>query len=153
LPKDGEVRREELSSNEKLRKQLLGKDYAKKQKSGTKYAESNGSGPLQVGSKPKPRSISTEGAADLDSDDDGGRSSLGKSVRSTHTRPVSETAGDAKGEIKQTDGHSSEAEPPPLKRPSSYLDEVLAERSLKKRKKSKKSKNPQEMAGVSGKAS
>lgn len=140
------MRREELSSNDKLRKQLLGRDYDKKQRSATKYGESRGSGPLQVGSKPKPRTIPTKRAADDDSEYDEGRSSIGKSVKRTHTNPELETAEDAMMDTNQIEGLSSKGESQPLKKASNYLDEVLAERSLKKRKKGKKSKKPQVVA-------
>lgn len=147
------MRREDLSSNEKLRKQLLGRDYAKKLKNGTTSATTSGSGPWQGGSKPKPSSLPTKrGADDDDSEDDMGRSSLGKSVKGTGTKSGSKTAEVATVETKQMDG-GSEAEMKSLKRPSNYLDEVLAERSLKKRKKSKKRKKAQVIDGESGEAS
>lgn len=154
MPKDGEVRRENLSSNDKLRKQLLGKDYVKKLKNGTKAATTLGSGQWQGGSKPKPSSVPTKRAADDDdSEDEGGRSSLGKTVKGTGTKAGSKTAEEATLEIKQMDGGGSEAETKPLKRPSNYLDEVLAERSLKKRKKSKKRKKAQVIGGEASDAS
>jgi len=52
--------------------------------------------------------------------------------------------------VKQVEGNSSKAGDQPLKKPSNYLDEVLADRSLKKRKKKSK---PQVVAQAASNAS
>lgn len=147
------MRRQELSSNDKLRKQLLGKDYAKKQKYGTKYTGKYESGPLHLGSKPKPSPTPTKRAVDDDSEDDRGRSSLGKTVKTSRARPESVFTENAMGKTKQVEENSSKAEAQPLIKASNYLDEVLADRSLKQRKKSKKKKKQQVIADAAGNAS
>ena len=136
VPEDGEVKRQELSSNDKLRRQLLGKDMARlygKSGSGGKF----GSGSMPLGSKPRPTPMRK--AAEDEDDDEEGRSSLGKSKRRKHVesqepavhnnqiiaKEVAESSvSDAAGRSKQTR--------------INYLDEVLAEQQRKKQKKKRK---------------
>jgi hypothetical protein len=143
IPKDGEVKRDTLSSNDKLRKQLLGSDYAKKHADRKRRAEAKDShrSPLTAGSKPRP--AQPKPRVEDDSEDDGGRSSLGKSKMGAFKRPHHPNArsneNDAlDAEDPKVDGPTGSPRPP--KRASNYLDEVLADRSRKKHKKSKKKK-------------
>ena len=126
----------EATSIDKLRKQLLGKDYAKNHADGKGREEQNRSksGPLHVGSKP--HAMRRE---DGDSEDNDGRSSLGKSK---HRVPKMEEGVDT-GVIvlSQTDNAMLDlpvSPPRPAKRANNYLDEVLADRSRKKQKSKRK---------------
>ena len=143
-PKDEEVKREKLSSNDKLREQLLGRDHARKHADGKRKREDNEpySKPLPIGSKPRPTPSKQQ--AEEDSEDDGGRSSLGKSRNATPKKPFQQSIGPgeddaAESEVRKVDGQAGSPRPP--KRASNYLDEVLADRSRKKHKKRKKRKN------------
>ena len=134
--KDGDVRRQELRSNDKLCKQLLGKEFAKLYGRGM---ASRGS-PLAVGSKPRP-AVTHMGTAEDEEEEDGGRSSLGRLKRKHETTKVElgeveteEVLGRSRGGIKNGTVIT------PSKRATSYLDEVLAEKQLKKLKKEQKHK-------------
>ncbi|KAL6718506.1 hypothetical protein ACLMJK_004598 [Lecanora helva] len=141
LPKDGiDVPRENLSSNEKLRKQLLGKDYAKKLGKSGRNSGEPASAPALKGSRLRPPDLKRK--MESDSEDDGGRSSLGTSMKrrkKSIVRP-DHKAVDEDTEVAPRDQENGVSEPRSQKKTSNYLDEVLAERSLQKRKKSKKKK-------------
>lgn len=137
------MRREELSSNDKLRKHLLGRNHAKKQTDSINLMSRSGPEPLKVGSKPRPRS--TKRDADDDSEDGGGRSSLGRSAKRSRTRPGPGAVDEAMVETEQLERDGSIATRQPLKKASNYLDEVLADRSLKKQKKRKKKKKKEQV--------
>ncbi|MCJ1472761.1 hypothetical protein MMC13_001410 [Lambiella insularis] len=138
--KDGDGRRQELSSNDKLRKQLLGKDFAKL------YGPSGsrtrlGLGTLPIGSKPRP-AASTVREEMRDDNDEEGRSSLGKPKRGAKAnRPVVEEQEHA-DEIGTQSHDATELHElhSSSKRARNYLDEVLAEKMRKKAKKKQKSK-------------
>lgn len=143
VPKDGEVRREELSSNERLREQLLGKDYLKRRAGRTKGEERPGFGVLGLASKPRPTSARRE--KEDDSDDEGGRSSLGRSKHGKIKKRGREETDAVDGVTADTTvlearGVDKASQAP--KRTSNYLDEVLAERLQKKRKKSRNKVKP-----------
>ena len=138
IPKDVEVKREDLSSNNRLRKQLLGTDYMKKQK---KKAH-NGGVETVGGSKPLP--ANGKRIAESDSEDDGGRSSLGKARRTRKwTRILSdgELVNEAASELPESKEYDLD-ESLSRKKASNYLDEVLADRTLQKRKRSKQRRQP-----------
>ena len=135
MPKDGDVRREELSSNEKLRRQLLGRDYKKAQ--GRRSENGHGEGKLAMGSKPRPAGHTRE--VDRESEDESGRSSLGKSKRKREVEQTKEDADVSDEDISKATNTSIGASPPP-KRVTNYLDQVLAEKSRRKHKKNKKRK-------------
>ena len=144
VPKDEEVKREKLSSNDKLREQLLGRNHARKHPDGKRKREDNEphSKPLLIGGKPRPTPSKQQ--AEEDSEDDGGRSSLGKSKNATPKKPIQQSIDPAEDDaaeskVPKVDGQAGSPRPP--KRPSNYLDEVLADRSRKKHKKSKKRKS------------
>ncbi|MCJ1256579.1 hypothetical protein MMC24_004403 [Lignoscripta atroalba] len=135
--KDGSLKRQELSSNDKLRKQLLGKDFMKlygKSKDGSKL----GSVASQLGSKPRPPPAKT---MHDDDEDEGGRSSLGKSKRKQEDQIV---GGDNVEDDSVTTARVRKANllltAKPLKRRNNYLDEVLADKSKRQKKKRRKNK-------------
>ena len=139
------MKREQLSSNDKLRKQLLGSDYARKHKNGDRR---NGeqivkSNPFPTGSKPCP--TPSKQYAEDDSDDDRGRSSLGKSKQRATKNRVQQSINPDENDLAKPDKTEKDGllESRPPKRSSNYLDEVLADRSRKKHKKSKKQKKGQ----------
>ncbi|KAF3480750.1 uncharacterized protein GIQ15_06097 [Arthroderma uncinatum] len=106
---DGSIKRTELSSNDKLRKQLLGKNFRKTEAPGPKNA---GSRIKQTGSTPNQANEVAE-----DSDEEDGRSSLGKSKRKGNSEDQSSAVKTGSGVKKRT---------------GSYLDEVLSQRKPKK---------------------
>ena len=135
LPQDGDVKRQELSSNDKLRRQLLGKDMAKL------YSKSGRGGKLGPGVMPlgsKPRPAPTKKVEEED-DDEEGRSSLGKSKRRKQVqnqKPVAqEDQAEALGSAEPTVSENARRS---KKVSTNYLDEVLAEQQRKKQKKKRK---------------
>ena len=149
VPKDGEGRREEWSGNERLGRQLLGRDYGRvigkvKGEIGVGRA-SHGAGVVGMGrgrgrgnkSHPAPPRRDVGG----DSEDEGGRSSLGKSKLGKRKRVQgreSDHVGDGGLEAEKAAVYGLEEEEGLKKRAGNYLDEVLADRSLKKGKKKRK---------------
>lgn len=127
------MKREELSSNEKLRRQLLGREYKKIRAGKREGGDLEGTVPM--GSKPRPADSKRE--ASQDSEDEGGRSSLGKSKRKRQMERI---------DTKVSDEEANKATKakmglyPPSKRAVNYLDQVLAEKSRKKHKKNKNQK-------------
>lgn len=145
LPKDipdGDRRRQELSSNDRLRKHLLGKDFPRLQ-AGALEKRGMSSGGHQSLAKARPAPLKRILAEDEDEDEEGGRSSLGKSkrqgVRVESVDGVNEDDGDtrASSSLKSSPRGTKAGRKPAY----NYLDEVLAERSQKrKRKRNKKRK-------------
>jgi len=135
VPEDGDVKREELSSNETLRRQLLGRDY-KKVRAGKGDKGALG-GVAVVGSKPRPLGSTRE--IGQESGDEEGRSSLGKSKRKRRVGETEEGAGISDEEVTRV-SKASMGTSRPQKRAVNYLDQVLAEKSRRQRKKSKKRK-------------
>ena len=126
----------EPAANDKLRKQLLGKDYAKKHtdRKGREEQSKPKSGLLHIGRKPH-----TVRREDDDSEDNEGRSALGKSK---HRVNRMEEAVDT-GVISLTKSDNAMLDQPvnpsrSSKRARNYLDEVLADRSRKKQKSKRK---------------
>lgn len=103
----------------------MGKDYKKLDSNESR----NGSkaGPIMLGG-PKPRPVPAMQAV-FESDDEEGRSSLGKSKRQRLDEPV---------KLIQHKNPRASTVLGQGQRRTNYLDEILAERSQKKRKKSKK---------------
>ncbi|MCJ1401497.1 hypothetical protein MMC11_004711 [Xylographa trunciseda] len=133
--KNGDERRQELSSNDKLRKQLLGKEFAKLYgKTGS--ATKKDFGALPLGSKPRP--VVTKQAVEEEMEEDAGRSSLGKPKRRVEASSVEgeeqEEQGDDKGSFPRPNTRI-QGSISSKKRTSTYLDEVLAEKSRKRKKK------------------
>ncbi|KAL8925387.1 MAG: hypothetical protein Q9208_003479 [Pyrenodesmia sp. 3 TL-2023] len=142
--KDGDLKRQKPTSNDLLRRQLLGKDHAKAvSKEGHRQADQRGAGAtLPVGSKPRPALLKRK--ADESSEDEGGRSSLG---RRKHREHISDGLnGGEVSEIVEEATHREDKRrdsPEAVQRPrksTNYLDEVLSRKNEKKHK-SKKKKN------------
>ena len=137
LPKDtrdGDFKRPELSANDRLRKLLLGKDF-KRLSGDTAGSRKVGFVGVPLGSKPRPIVSKT---SEEEGDDDEGRSALGKSKTkktfSVESADENLDSNDVKELDRQNDGASR-----PIKRGSTYLDEVLAEKQRKKHRKKHKS--------------
>lgn len=136
--KDGDLKRQKLDSNDLLRRQLLGKDHAKLQnKSANRQVNKMGTGGvLPVGSKPRPTAAKRE-AEDVSSDDEGGRSQLGKkrrrdAVDADKHGGIDEDHGELGKERKEDVKYSKKA--------TSYLDEVLSRKKKKKHQGKKRKK-------------
>lgn len=118
----------------------MGKDYKKLQEKQAKEVEKTGLGLRLVESKPRPAMARRD--VDQDSEDETGRSALGKRKRSYGT-VADQHIGDAKPATVQEIG-TEEARTvfasSRSRRPTSYLDEVLAERARKHGNKAKKRK-------------
>lgn len=157
-PKEGAgSRKEGAAGDEKLRKELLGRDYLRKKMAGGKRKRGDGGVGVGVGTGGsardgagvggwgrKPRPAPAEREVDGGSEDEeGGRSSVGKSKLGVRKRRR-ELGDDG---VQAKDGVLEEPERPVVqelevragvvKRGGGYLDEVLADRLKKKRKKSK----------------
>ncbi|KAF6231011.1 hypothetical protein HO173_010711 [Letharia columbiana] len=137
------VERGEMSGNDRLRKQLLGKDHVKKLARGKR---ARGAGAVGVANQRRPAAPARREEHDWDSGDEGGRSSLGKSKLGARKHRLKEEEGEEEQESGRVDDETEElaahgsnvrAKEVP-KRGSNYLDEVLADRSLRRRKKSRK---------------
>jgi len=144
LPKDipdGDRRRQELSSNDKLRKQLLGKGFPKLQ---ARVLEKSkvGSGGRQVFARPRTTPVKRQLEEEEEEEEEGGRSSLGKSKR----QMVKVGSPDGGDEVDDDARPSSNVKAIPTgndggrKSASNYLDEVLAEKSQKRRRNKKRKK-------------
>ncbi|MCJ1243302.1 hypothetical protein MMC30_000499 [Trapelia coarctata] len=146
LPKDvkeGDARRQELSSNDRLRKQLLGKEFAKLYGKGGK-GEKGGFGLVPVGSKPRP--VDKPKLAEEQDDEGEGRSSLGRMKRRPQVKKAEpEDLGSDSGDVDRSSVMKKKEPSRSSKRIGSYLDEVLAEKQRKKQRKKQKNKaDPQE---------
>lgn len=128
--KDGDFNRLELASNHKLRRQLLGSDSSKRLAK-SKQDDESIAGQMSLGSKPQP---AWQRALVDDEQDEGGRSSLGKSKR----KREGDNQEPEQGEIDDDGG--THIRPTKPKRTTNYLDEMLAEKQRKKEKKLKRKK-------------
>ncbi|PWY64748.1 hypothetical protein BO70DRAFT_192219 [Aspergillus heteromorphus CBS 117.55] len=152
---DGSWNRTELDSNDKLRRQLLGKNYKK-------VMTAKGNTPAGAGAVSRlpvsgASSSTTKDVEDEDDEEEGRTALIGKKNaisskkrKAEHrVRPVSEPSNDQNSKTKQISGDDDdgdEIDKPnkqtgPLIQPSrgrkkatSYLDEILAERSKKRKK-------------------
>ena len=122
-----QAKQQKHDADEKLRLQLLGKDY---QKHATKQTSKFLPNPIHPKAKPNP--IAPPQKTEANSEVEEGRSSLGKSKQldKKHLQPT----------INDTDTDKAITTPRPPKRPSTYLDQVLAEKAYKRSKKSGKKK-------------
>ena len=139
IPKEEEIKRQKASTDEILRRQLLGRDYKKLQPDRARDGSKPGLGVGHVGVKPRPASVKRP--VD-ESDDEGGRSWLGRSKRQKLDKElqngITEAAGTGGVAVLATAATAAQA---PQRR-KIYLDEVLAEKSHKKSKKKKKRNRP-----------
>ncbi|RDW67114.1 DUF3245 domain-containing protein [Aspergillus mulundensis] len=147
---DGSWNRRELDSNDALRRQLLGRNYkkvmAEKEKARKATADSAASeNPVSKGTTGHDQQVSRVG----DDDDDEGRAALiGKKASSRkrkvggHTEPTAQPQS-ADGEVANVDSeepderkaaNSQEPKSKGRKKATSFLDEILAERSKKRKK-------------------
>ncbi|KAL8723773.1 MAG: hypothetical protein Q9225_000068 [Loekoesia sp. 1 TL-2023] len=137
--KDGDLKRQKLSSNDVLRKQLLGKDYARAQDKESRRQGIHGGlgGILSAGSKSRPTPTKRK-AEDESSGDEGGRSSLGKrKYRDMGTSNGSEgTKLDASNNHVEPNEHARAGKN--ARKATNYLDEVLSQKEKKHKKKKKK---------------
>lgn len=135
IPEDGsngDLKRQKLTSDETLRKHLLGRDHAKLQNKGGRGQEDRtGFGrAMPAGSKPRP----TPGKREEDrisSDDEGGRSQLGKKRR----REAEELEEERKTEVDASPDNGvagkKRLDSKRSTKATSYLDEVLAQKQKK----------------------
>ncbi|KAL8791086.1 MAG: hypothetical protein Q9213_000293 [Squamulea squamosa] len=144
--KDWDLKRQKLSSNDLLRRQLLGKDHIKSQ---NKYSQGQAS-LLGTGSVPgfgsKPRLVpARRELEDGSSEDEGGRSSLGKKKLKSEPTRISNSTRDEESEADTMDYEDPKSERPetlkPPKKTTNYLDEVLAQKMEKKHRKKKKKRD------------
>ncbi|KAL8898567.1 MAG: hypothetical protein Q9207_006635 [Kuettlingeria erythrocarpa] len=150
---DGDLKRQKLTTNDLLRRQLLGKDHAKVQSKGAhrQAGQSDAGAALPVGSKPRPASMKRK--ADESSDDEGGRSSLGK--RKARKQVSNEKDGVEGLEIvEEAIDHQDtwRQRPEAVERSgkaTSYLDEVLSRKKKKKHKSKKTGEDVQDTATTS----
>ncbi|KAL0265284.1 hypothetical protein SLS55_001249 [Diplodia seriata] len=142
---DGSFKRNQLSSNERLRYQILGKNAAKGR--GAQPADQKSAAAAHLPSKKLERPTKPTKAQD-DSDDEDGRAAMFKSKRKAPPASVKDrtsNGGDSGSEDevkgraapKQANAAATQAQEKSRKRPVSYLDELLEERSKKKNKKQK----------------
>lgn len=89
------------------------------------------------GSKPRP--VGSKREVTVESEDEGGRSSVGKSKRKRGVEHMKEGAQISDGEVTRL-SKASMGTSRPQKGAANYLDQVLAEKSRRQRKKSKKRK-------------
>ncbi|GAD94900.1 conserved hypothetical protein [Paecilomyces variotii No. 5] len=147
LPKateDGSWNRTELSSNDKLRQQLMGKGYAKAMAAKQRQLQ------LQQNMNKRPdqgkagtKSSARTEEADDDDDEEEGRSSLGNKKRKVAATGAEDGANEETVESKEASASASASAPVPgtesgrgkkKKKTGSYLDELLSQRSKKKKK-------------------
>ena len=135
---DGEPRGEEVTVNERLRIQLLGRDHVKSRAKAKGRREAGAVAlAMRMGTKPVPAPAKREerGEGDgLSEDDEGGRSSLGKSKNGARAQQLLEERESAAADGGVEGLEDEDARP---RRAGNYLDEVLADRSLRRRKKRK----------------
>lgn len=136
---DGSWNRTELSSNDKLRKQLLGRNYDKVMKA----AAANKSTPQNAGpASAKTASATPVKSEESDDEEEGRAAMVGKKRKAgpAHAKkPI--VAGNSRTSDKVDGDESVPTKEAPSKPPSkgrkkatSYLDELLAERSKKRKK-------------------
>lgn len=130
-----------VNSDEKLRTLLLGKDWVKKQER-TSVAVTL----PKHGSKPRPAPVKVVNEGD-ESEEEGGRSSLGKSKAWKKNGGKVQRAEDVVEDVDDSAQVAVEAKiadmSAPPKRARSYLDEVLAENAARKQKRQKRKKKYQ----------
>jgi hypothetical protein len=141
-PEDGEPspgmhKRPSLAADEQLRKQMLGKNA---KRAGSRLMTTDGRGKYTGNVPPKPRPAITNRGTESDEED--GRSSLGRTKRGKleQARRVEiEENLDEEGEQVPVSEVAETLKTPMAaktkRKPGSYLDEILSERSKKKRKK------------------
>ena len=117
--------------------QLLGIDLAKRHKDRGKSAL--GQEQSAFAARRKPENVPSKRAVESDSDDDKGRTSLGKARQNGDHHRLRMAYESIEADVTELakPEHNDLAKSRPQKKASNYLDEVLINRSLQKRKKSK----------------
>ncbi|GCB19525.1 hypothetical protein AAWM_02410 [Aspergillus awamori] len=156
---DGSWNRSELDSNDKLRKQLLGRNYQKVMAAKKASTAKGGGNDAAVSTNPAKNGVAKAEEEDDDDEEEGRTALIGRKkampakkrkAAEPQAQSESETIGGESGESKQTSdvGDGSEAkadqsdkQPGASSRPASrrkkatsFLDEILAERSKKRKK-------------------
>ncbi|KAJ9194356.1 hypothetical protein DTO164E3_5334 [Paecilomyces variotii] len=141
LPKateDGSWNRTELSSNDKLRQQLMGKGFAKAMAAKQRQLQQNiNKRPEQGKAGAKSSARTEDDGGDDDDDEEEGRSALGNKKRKVAATVVEDGANNEIAESKESSASTPGAESgrgKKKKKTGSYLDEVLSQRSKKKKK-------------------
>ncbi|KAK1141407.1 hypothetical protein N8T08_009079 [Aspergillus melleus] len=145
---DGSWNRAELDSNDKLRRQLLGKNYKKvvAASAGASATGNPGKPGLRANPGPNPKEVDDEDGED---GDEGRTTTVGTSKRQSRKRKATieasqssnETAmnpGEGQGESASRQEGASSRQPPrskSSKKATSFLDELLADRSKRRKKK------------------
>ncbi|KAB2577149.1 hypothetical protein DBV05_g4246 [Lasiodiplodia theobromae] len=154
---DGSFKRNQLSSNERLRQQILGKNAAKSR--GVQPSDQKSAAAAHLPSKKLERPTKPVRAQDDSDEEEDGRAAMFKSKRKAAPAPVKkevskgEESGseeEAKGRAapKQANAAAAQAQEKSRKRPVSFLDELLEERTKKKNKKQKAQAEAQVKAAV-----
>jgi hypothetical protein len=142
IPEDGEPllgmhKRPSLAADEQLRKQMLGKNA---KRAGSRLTATDGRGKFTGNVPTKPRPAITNRSAESDEED--GRSSLGRTKRGKLEQAKAvevEENLDEKGEqapvLEVAETLKTPMATKTKRKPGSYLDEILFERSKKKQKK------------------
>ncbi|KAJ5096224.1 Protein of unknown function DUF3245 [Penicillium alfredii] len=143
---DGSWNRTELGSNDQLRKQLLGKNYQKVMKANAAANSRPGGAASATGSSPSnPHTSQTHGdkntADDDDEEEEEGRAALvgKKQQRRKVTQQAPSASAPDSGANHSEHGEMASVKPMPArskgkKKATSYLDEILAERAKKRKK-------------------
>lgn len=141
---DGSFKRTQLSSNERLRQQILGKHAAAKGRGAQSTDKA-----AHLPTKKLDRQTRPSRAHEASDDEGDGRAAMFKSKRKMAPAPVKKTSAEddtgsedeVKGNAELKQAAPAESVSPvqekPRKRPMSFLDEMLEERSKKQKKKQK----------------
>ncbi|KAL4915179.1 hypothetical protein BDW62DRAFT_212908 [Aspergillus aurantiobrunneus] len=156
---DGSWNRIEIDSNDKLRKQLLGRNYKKvmtakarqKTDAGSVSSVTKNPDPNRTGNHQRSSGVGDVGDNDdddVDDDDEGRAASIGKKMSSRKRkaegiaeRPAQTQDANGKLENEYSEGpnqektaNSQQPKPKERKKATSFLDEILTERSKKRKK-------------------
>ncbi|KAI4176084.1 MAG: hypothetical protein LQ348_006072 [Seirophora lacunosa] len=140
LKDGGALNKQKLTSDDLLRKQLLGKDYLESKRKEERGQRGSGV-VVPLGSKPLPAAAKRK-AEDVNSEDEGGRSSLGKKKHREYVKLQDDRGPETQGGGGEVDHRDYRQGRPEVAERSvkatNYLDEVLSRKSEKKRKSKKK---------------
>lgn len=139
---DGSWNRTELDSNDKLRKQLLGKNYDRVMKAA---AEQKAAAAAATAAAASASASVAKAAVEEEYDEEDGRSAMlarqknkrkggAGAGRGVHPAAAAAEAGDKGGEEGEGESAPAPARSKGRKKATSYLDELLAERAKKRKK-------------------
>ncbi|KAJ5486235.1 Protein of unknown function DUF3245 [Penicillium desertorum] len=139
---DGSWNRTELDSNDKLRKQLLGKNYDRVMKAA---AEQKAAAAASTATATSASASVAKAEVEDEYDEEDGRSAMlarqknkrkggARADRGVHPAAAAAEAGDKGGEEGEGEGAPAPARSKGRKKATSYLDELLAERAKKRKK-------------------